>query len=117
MLIYKPNFALLTLFSLFIYIFGGRGLKGCAGCRQTAVQTDRQKDRQTISRGYAKEMANRLKTARGRGSPIPVLITFQCLRLMRPLGLRPRSLGLRPRYHCVHGEDWALPSNLCIEPL
>jgi len=102
MLIYKLNFALLTLVSLFIYIFGGCGLKGCAGCKQPAVQTDRQKDRQTISRGHAKELANRLKTARGRGSPIPVFITFWCLRLMRPLGLRPRSLSLCPRYYCVH---------------
>jgi len=37
-------FSLLTLFSLLIYIFGGRGLKGRAGCRQTEVQTDRQTD-------------------------------------------------------------------------
>jgi len=34
MLIYKINFSLL------IYIFCGRGLKGRAGCRQTEVQTD-----------------------------------------------------------------------------
>jgi len=47
MLINKINFSLLTLFSLLIYIFGGRGLKGRAGCRQTEVQTDRQTDRQT----------------------------------------------------------------------
>jgi len=33
MLIYKINFSLFTLFSLLIYIFGGRGLKGRAGCR------------------------------------------------------------------------------------
>jgi len=48
------------------------------------------------------KQTDRLKTARGRGAPIPVLITFRCLRLMRPLGLRPRSLGLWPRYLCVH---------------
>jgi len=30
MLIYKINFSLLTLFSLLIYIFCGRGLKGRA---------------------------------------------------------------------------------------
>jgi len=73
MLIYKINFSLLTLLSLLIYIFCGRGLKGRAGCRQTEVQTDKQTNRQTISRGYAKELANRLKTARGQGAPIPVL--------------------------------------------
>jgi len=56
MLINKINFSLLTLFSLLIYIFCGRGLKGQAGCR--------------------------LKTARGRGAPISVLITFRCLRLV-----------------------------------
>jgi len=44
MLIYKINFSLLTLFSLLIYIVGGRGLKGRAGCRQAEVQTDRQTD-------------------------------------------------------------------------
>jgi len=47
MLIYKINFSLLTLFSLLIYIFGGRGLKGRAECRQTEVQTKRQTDKQT----------------------------------------------------------------------
>jgi len=30
------------IFSLLIYIFYGRGLKGRAGCRQTEVQTDKQ---------------------------------------------------------------------------
>jgi len=59
MLIYKINLSLLTLFSLFIYIFGGRGLKGRAGCRRTELQTNKQTNRQTISRGYAKELANR----------------------------------------------------------
>jgi len=48
MLIYKINFSLLN------YIFWGRGLKGCAGCRQTEVQTNKQ----TISASYAKELAN-----------------------------------------------------------
>jgi len=38
---------------------------------------------------------DQLKSARVRGAPIPVLITFRCLRLMRPL-------GLRSRYLCVH---------------
>jgi len=38
---------------------------------------------------------DRLKTARGQGAPIPVLG-------IRPLGLRPRSLGLRPCYLCLH---------------
>jgi len=88
MLICKINFSLLTLFSLLIYIVCGRGLKGRARCRQIEVQTDRQ----TMFRGYAKELANRqkyrqtnrLKTARGRGASIPVLIKFWCLRLMRP---------------------------------
>jgi len=37
MLIYEINFSLFTLFSLLIYMFGGRGLKGRAGCRQTEV--------------------------------------------------------------------------------
>jgi len=41
MLILKINFSLLTLFSLLIYIFYGRGLKVRAGCRQTEVQSDR----------------------------------------------------------------------------
>jgi len=42
MLIYKIHFSLLTLFSLLIYIFCGRGLKGRAGCRlpKTVAQTD-----------------------------------------------------------------------------
>jgi len=40
--VHTPDAALLTLFSLLIYIFCGRGLKGRAGCRQTEVQTDRQ---------------------------------------------------------------------------
>jgi len=48
MLIYKINFSLLTLFSLLIYIFGGRGLKGRAGFRQTDIQTDRQTDRRSL---------------------------------------------------------------------
>jgi len=47
MLIYKINFSLLTLFSLLIYTFCGRGLKGRAGCRQTEVQT---KNRQGAGR-------------------------------------------------------------------
>jgi len=81
MLIYKKNF--LTLFSLFIYIFCGRGLKGRAGCRQTEVQTDRQTkfqtyakkigeqtevqtNRQTISVSYAKNW--RTKNCQGAGS-------------------------------------------------
>jgi len=50
MLIYKINFSLLTLFSLLIYIFCWRGLKGRAGCRQTEVQTDKQTDKQTDRR-------------------------------------------------------------------
>jgi len=64
MLIYKINFSLFTLFSLLIYIFCARVLKGRAGCRQTEVQTNKQTNKQTISRGYAKELANRrsLKT-------------------------------------------------------
>jgi len=39
------NLVLLTLFSLLIYIFGGRDLKGRAGRRQTEVQTNKQTDR------------------------------------------------------------------------
>jgi len=45
MLVYKINFSLLNLFSLLIYIFGGRGLKGRAGCRQTEVRADKQTDK------------------------------------------------------------------------
>jgi len=45
---------------------------------------DRQKYKQT----------DRLKTARGRRAPIPVVITFRCLRLMRPLGLDRSAYGL-----------------------
>jgi len=62
----------------------------------TDTQTDRHTDRLTDMD------ADTLKTAREREAPIPVLITFRCVRLMRPLGLWPRSLGLRPRYLCVH---------------
>jgi len=50
MLIYKINFSLLTLFSLLIYIFCGRGLKGRAGYRQTEVQADKQTNKQTNRR-------------------------------------------------------------------
>jgi len=66
--------------------FYGRGPKGRAGCRQTEVQTDRQ-----------------TKNRQGAGATIPVLITFRCLRLMRPLGRRASiarptaSLPLCPR--------------------
>jgi len=70
MLIYKINFSLLTLFSLHIYILYGRGLKGRAGCRQTIVQTDKVSD--------LRQRIGEIKTARGRGAPIPVLITFRC---------------------------------------
>jgi len=49
-----------------------------------------------------------LKAARGQGAPIPVHTQ-----------LRPRPLGLQPRYLRVHA--WAWPNvnyaNLCIEPL
>jgi len=54
MLIYKINFSLLTLFSLLIYIFGGRGLMGRSGCRQTEVQTDKVSDlRQELANRHA----------------------------------------------------------------
>jgi len=56
MLIYKINFSLLTLFSLLTYIFGWRGLKGRAGCRQTEVQSDRQTDEVSDLR---QQLANR----------------------------------------------------------
>jgi len=49
MQICKINFSLLTLFTLHIYFFGKRGLKGRAGCRQTEVQSDGQtKNRQGV---------------------------------------------------------------------
>jgi len=64
------------------------------------MQTDRSEDR--------------LKTARGRGVPIPVLITFRALLLMRPLGLDRSAYGLATSEST---ELWAWPSNLCIEPL
>jgi len=47
-LIYKINFSLLSSFSLLIYIYCGRGLKGRAGCRQTEVQTNKQTDRRSL---------------------------------------------------------------------
>jgi len=58
---------------LFIFVCG-RGLKGRAGCRQTEVQTDKQTDR--------------LKTARGRGAPIPVL-TPDAASIARPTASLP----------------------------
>jgi len=81
MLIYNNLF--LTYFCHTYLYFLWAGPKEACG-----MQTDRSTDK--------------LKTARERGAPIPVLITFRCLRLMRPLDLRPRSLGQRPRYLCVH---------------
>jgi len=56
MQIYKIIFSFTYFFSILIYIFYGRGLRGRSRCRQTEVQTDKQ----TISVSYAKELANRL---------------------------------------------------------
>jgi len=63
------------MFSLLIYNFYVHGLKGCAGCRQTEVQT------------------NKLKTARQQGAPIQVLII---LVQIRHAAARPVASIARP---------------------
>jgi len=94
MLIYQINVSLLTYFLTYLY-FLWAWPKGV--CR---IQID-------------KKLWGRLKTARGRGAPIPVLITFRCLRLMRPLSLNRSAYGLATS---VSMQLWAWPRNLCIEP-
>jgi len=81
------------IFSLLIYIFYGRGLKGRAGCRQTEV----------------------LKTARGQKRQ------FWCYYSgadsacgLSACGLDRSAYGLTTS---VSMQLWAWPSNLCIEPL
>jgi len=59
MLIHKINFSLLTFFFTYLYFLW---VWPNGACRiQTDRSTDKQTNRQTISRGYAKELANRQK--------------------------------------------------------
>jgi len=69
MLIYKKKFLTYFIFLTYLYFWW-------AWPKGDVPDADRQKYRQT----------DRLKTARGRGAPIPVLITFRCLRLIQCSG-------------------------------
>jgi len=106
-----PYFSLLTLFSLLIYIFCGRGLKGRAGCRQTEVQTDKQTDRRSLSPTPKnwRTTKNRQRTGSTNSGAyyIPVLtpdaVSRPAVSIARPTASIARPTASLPLCPCNYG--------------